>query len=130
MRSPSYPPHRLAVGYRRGPLDLHDRLDLDHPFHYAYLRFDESGPRWLEASIEAGYRHQGAVEYDLPTAALLARGQATGWMLDWLGLGVAGFYEQGMEVEDGLPRVGREFYGGFAVLKVGRVQPPSWRRPG
>jgi 2-methylcitrate dehydratase PrpD len=67
---------------------------------------------------------------ELPAAAALARGQATYWLLDWLGVGAAGFYEQAMTVEDGLPREGLRFYGGYGVLKVGRVHTPSWRRPG
>lgn len=123
-------PHQLAAGYRHGPLDLHSRDALEHPYHYAFLRFTEAGPGPFEASIEGGYRHQGALDNELPTAAALARGQATFWLLDWLGLGAAGFYEQGMTVEDGLPHEGLRFYGGFGVLKVGRVQAPSWRRPG
>ncbi len=123
-------PRQLAAGYRHGPTDLHRRDDLEHPYHYAYLHFAESGPRWLEASVEVGYRQQGELDNEIPTAAALARGSVTFWMLDWLGLGGAGFYEQGMTVEDGLPREGLQFYGGYGVLKVGRVQPPEWRRPG
>jgi hypothetical protein len=123
-------PRSLAAGYRRGPLDLHSRDALERPYHYATLRYTERSWRGLEAWVEGAYRHQVAQSNELPAAAALARGQATYWLLDWLGVGAAGFYEQAMTVEDGLPREGLRFYGGYGVLKVGRVHTPSWRRPG
>jgi len=135
-------PRSVAAGYRRGPLDLHRRDgvlepleqqpsdDLEQAYHYGYLRFVERDLRGLEARVEAGYRHQVPRTNELPEDAALARASATFWMLDWLGVGVTGFYEQGMTVEDGLPREGLQFYGGHGVLKVGRVRAPSWRRPG
>ncbi len=122
-------PRSAAMGYRRGPLDLHTRHDLERAYHYAYLRFAEHDLRGLEARVEAGYRHQVPRTNDMPTAVLLTRGQLTYWMLDWLGLGAAGFFEQATWYQDGLPHEGLRFYGGHGAIKIGRVQTPSWRRP-
>jgi hypothetical protein len=123
-------PRSLVAGYRRGPLDLHDRFDLDQPYHYASLCFTERDLRGLEVWVEGAYRHQVPEVNELPDAAALVRGQATFWVLDWLGLGGAGFFEQALVIENGLPTEGPRFYGGYGVLKVGRVRAPAWRRPG
>jgi hypothetical protein len=123
-------PHALALGYRRGPLDLHRYERPEHPHHYAYLRFTERGAGPVEAWIEGGYRQQGALVNELPTAAALSRASLTWWLHDWVGLELAGFYEHGTWIEDGWPQLGQHFYGGHGGVVVGRVQTPSWRRPG
>ncbi len=120
----------FASGYRRGPLDLHIRYGLEGPYHYGWLRYSERGLRGLEIDIEAGYRHEVPTHNELPAAAALARGELTWWLLDWLGLGAAGFFEQSLTVEDGWPWPDLQFYGGYGALKIGKVQAPSWRRPG
>ena len=51
------------------------------------------------------------------------------WFLDWLGLGLAGFYEQQIHLEDGWPVLDHQLYGGFATLRVGKVASPEWVRP-
>lgn len=122
-------PWQLSVGYRHGPLDLHLLADPERPFHYGYLRAG-GHVRALELGLDAGYRQQVAASNDLPAAAALVRAEATVWVHDWIGLGGAGFFEQALEVEDGWPWADGRFYGGAGVLRVGRMQPPSWRRPG
>ncbi len=121
-------PRQLAAGYRHGPRDLHSWRD--DPHHYAYLRYTEAGPRWLELHLQGGYRHFAGLELDLPEGALVTHGGATLWFLDWLGLGLGGFYEHQVHLESGWPVTERELYGGQAVLKVGRVGPPEWVNPG
>jgi hypothetical protein len=123
-------PRQLALGYRRGPQDLHRRDSLEHPYHLGYLRFCELDLRGLEAAVEASLIRQTPTINELPTAAGRAHGELTWWLLDELGLGAAGFFEQGVTIEDGTPYAGLRYHGGYATLRIGRVEPPAWRRPG
>jgi hypothetical protein len=122
-------PRGLTAGYRRGPLDLHRYERPEHPHHYAYLRLTERGTGSLEAWLEGGYRQQGALVNELPSAAVLGRAAVSYRVRDWVGLELGGFYEHGSWIEDGWPQVGPHFYGGHGGVVIGRVQAPSWRRP-
>jgi hypothetical protein len=123
-------PRQLAVGYRRGPLDVHSYTLPEVPHHYGYLRLGQAGSEPLQASLEAAYRHRSDLVNELPRAAALARLELELSVLDWMGLGAAGFFEQALVVEDGWPWPEQRFYGGYGVIRLGRVEPPSWRRPG
>ncbi len=118
---------QLTAGYRHGPRDLHGWRD--DPYHYAFLRLAESGLGWLELTLQGGYRHFTALDLDLPEGVVTSDAGVNLWFLDWLGLGLAGFYEQQIHLEDGWPVLDHQLYGGFATLRVGKVASPEWVRP-
>jgi hypothetical protein len=115
-------PHQLTLDLRRGPSERRTsgvypaRLEL--AVGYAGQLRDA-----LELEAAVGWQ-QGADAFDPVEGTAVGRAGLSVWPLSWLGMGFAGWLEQGVG-----PRSADPAIAGAASVRIGRINAPSWVAP-